>query len=247
MSDAPGGADESDSGPDLSSQLFLRWQPPPDDWLTPDRREKRRLADAMRSVIEQLDATNAPMAVLTAAADELEAIAAEFSDEPKDLAFEGYRESANAGGDAHASCEKSPVIGRGNPLAPPMSLVEDDGVVRASVILGAAYEGPPGCVHGGFVAALFDELLGAAQSMSGAPGMTGRLTVNYRQPTPLHTELSLEGRIRSVEGRKIITDGQLYVGESLRAEAEGLFISIDLARFAELKARRDEMARQPRP
>jgi hypothetical protein len=82
--------------------------------------------------------------------------------------------------------------------------------------------------------------------MSGAPGMTGRLTVHYRQPTPLHTELRLEGRIRSVEGRKIFTDGQLYVGDSLRAEAEGLFISIDVARFAELKAQRDARAQENR-
>ena len=47
---------------------------------------------------------------------------------------------------------------------------------------GAAYEGPPGCVHGGFVAAAFDEVLGSTQSLSGEPGMTGRLTVNYRSP-----------------------------------------------------------------
>jgi acyl-coenzyme A thioesterase PaaI-like protein len=238
------GADASDDDEVIRSHLFLRWQEPPDEWLTPDRREKRRLAEAMRAVIEQIDATNAPLDVLTAAADALESIAASFSDEPKDLEFDGYRESANAGGDPHASYERSPLIGLGNPLAPPMALEERDGAVHATVVLGAAYEGPPGCVHGGFVAALFDELLGATQSMSGAPGMTGRLTVNYRQPTPLHSELRLEGRIRSVEGRKIVTDGQLFVGDSLRAEAEGLFISIDPARFAELKAQREELTRQ---
>jgi acyl-coenzyme A thioesterase PaaI-like protein len=244
MSDETAGSEPSGAAPDLSSLLFLRWQEPPAEWLTPDRQEKRRLAKAMRSVIEQLDATDAPIEALASAADELEAIAAEFAHEPKDLEFEGYRESANAGGDPHASCESSPLIGRANPLAPPMTLVERDGVVHATVMLGAAYEGPPGCVHGGFVAALFDELLGATQSMSGAPGMTGRLVVNYRAPTPLHTELRLEGRIRGIDGRKIVTDGQLFVGDSLRAEAEGLFISIDVTRFAELKAQRDELAQQ---
>ena len=37
-------------------------------------------------------------------------------------------------------------------------------------------------------------VLGAAQTFSGAPGMTGTLTIRYRKPTPLHTDLRFEGR-----------------------------------------------------
>jgi hypothetical protein len=44
------------------------------------------------------------------------------------------------------------------------------------VTFGSAYEGPPGCVHGGYVAAAFDEMLGFVQSLGGNPGMTARLT-----------------------------------------------------------------------
>ena len=62
------------------------------------------------------------------------------------------------------------------------------GLVR----FGSAYEGPPGHVHGGFVAAAFDEVLGYVQSLGGRPGMTGTLTVRYRSPTPLYTELRFE-------------------------------------------------------
>ena len=102
---------------------------------------------------------------------------------------------------------------------------------------GSAYEGPPGCVHGGYIAGAFDELLGATQSLSGNPGMTGRLTVHYRSPTPLHTDLRMHGELEKVEGRKIFTHGSLFApetdgGERLCAEAEGLFISIDFGRFA---------------
>jgi acyl-coenzyme A thioesterase PaaI-like protein len=99
-------------------------------------------------------------------------------------------------------------------------------------------------VHGGFVAAAFDEVLGSTQSLSGAPGMTGRLTVHYRSPTPLHTELRFEGRLESVSGRKILTKGTLWAGDVLCAEAEALFISIDFAKFAELKERREAQQRQ---
>ena len=80
---------------------------------------------------------------------------------------------------------------------------------------GAAYEGPPTCVHGGFVAAAFDEVLGLAQSLGGNPGMTGTLTVRYRKPTPLHTDLRFEATLDGQEGRKLFTSGRVYAGDTL--------------------------------
>ena len=76
-----------------------------------------------------------------------------------------------------------------------------------------------------------DELLGLTQSLSGQHGMTGRLTVHYRSPTPLHTELRLEGTLDRSVGRKTLCTGRLYTGEVLCAEAEGLFITVDFGRL----------------
>ena len=120
----------------------------------------------------------------------------------------------------------SPFMGRANPLAPPIDLWVDGDVVRGKVTFGWAYQGPPGHLHGGYIAALFDESLGLTQSMTGSPGMTGTLTVRYRKPTPLLTELCIEARVLRVEGRKIFTEARLYAGEMLTAEAEGIFISL---------------------
>ena len=147
---------------------------------------------------------------------------------------------ANAG-EPFGFFDHSPMLGRANPLAPPIELRLEDGRIIGRATFGAAYEGPPGSVHGGFVAAAFDEVLGSTQSLSGAPGMTGRLTVHYRSPTPLHTELRFEGELVSVTGRKILTRGELFAGDILCAEAEGLFISVDIAKFAELRRRREEL------
>jgi acyl-coenzyme A thioesterase PaaI-like protein len=108
------------------------------------------------------------------------------------------------------------------------------------VVFGSAYEGPPGSVHGGFVAAAFDEVLGFANSLSGSPGMTARLIVNYRQPTPLYTELRFDARLDRVEGRKIFTTGEVYAGDRLTAEAEGLFVSVDREKFQRLFATRKQ-------
>ncbi len=206
--------------------------------LSPRRAELRRLADGVRGVLHRLVQTSAPLPLISEAADELERLAARFEEHPNASIYEGFAEAANAG-EPFAFFDHSPMLGAANPLAPPIELWMEGDELLGRATFGAAYEGPPGCVHGGYVAAAFDEVHGSTQSLSGAPGMTARLTVSYRAPTPLQTELRFVGRLDRVDGRKIHTSGQLWAGEILCAEAEGLFISIDFGRFAELKERRE--------
>jgi acyl-coenzyme A thioesterase PaaI-like protein len=194
---------------------------------------RRRLAKAMREVIERLTTSDAPEDELRAAADGLERYAARLAKHPRRNVPLGYGESANAG-DVAAFFDYSPMIGLSNPLAPPIVLSAEGTTVHGRVHFGSAYEGPPGCVHGGFVAAAFDEVLGFVQSTTGNPGMTGSLTIRYRKPTPLHTELRFEATVQRVEGRKIFAEGRLYAGDVLTADAEGLFISVDLAKMQAL-------------
>lgn len=127
--------------------------------------------------------------------------------------------------------DRSPIIGTMNALAVPMEVgvtSADDGspVVEGRVTFPGSYQGPPGCVHGGFIAAYFDEVLGVVQALSGQPGMTANLSVNYRSPTPLHRPLVFRARIVSVEGRKIKTEGTLHHGDTLCAEATAVFVSM---------------------
>jgi acyl-coenzyme A thioesterase PaaI-like protein len=205
---------------------------------SPRRAQMHRMGDVLRRIVHRLHGSPAPDDELAAAAAELERLAA-F---PGGSLYEGFGESPLAGRDPHAFFDHSPMLGRANPLAPPIELWADGDVMRGRARFGAAYEGPPGCVHGGYVAAAFDEVLGSTQSLaeSGRPGMTGRLTVSYRSPTPLHTELSFVGRIVGVSGRKTLTHGTLHAGDRLCAEGEGLFIAIDLSKVADMQRRRDE-------
>lgn len=214
---------------------------------SPERRaELRRVADALRAVIRRFVATRAPIEVFTGVADELESVAARLAQHPQDYLFFGVAEGANAG-DSEGPFDNSPFVGLSNPLAPParMEMLADR--VVGSVVCSTAYEGPPGCVHGGVIAGLFDELLGFTQSLSGRPGMTGRLVVHYRSPTPLNTELQMEGRLASVSGRKILCHGWLKAGGTLCAEAEGLFISLDPERFAALREEREQQVSRSDP
>jgi acyl-coenzyme A thioesterase PaaI-like protein len=201
-------------------------------------KEVRAVADALREVIDRFVATSAPLPVFEGIADDLLEIATRLGEYPQGNLYLGFAEAANAG-EFLGTFDNSPLMGRSNPLAPPMHLHFTDNGAAGTVTFGSAYEGPPGHVHGGYVAAAFDELLGMAQSVSGRMGMTGRLTVHYRKPTPLRTELRLESTVDSVNGRKIVCTGRLFAGDDLCAEAEGLFIAIDPERFEALRALRD--------
>jgi Thioesterase superfamily len=184
---------------------------------------RRALAAETRTLIEALFlATEADEATLAAAAALVRDAAAML---PVDAVTRNFMEI-------------SPLRGPSNPVAPPMHVRIDGDVLWADVRFGWAYEGPPAHVHGGLIAAAFDEALGMVQALSGRPGMTGNLTVKYRSPTPLHSDLVIEARVTSVEGRKIFTKAWLRHGDVLCAEAEGLFISVDASRFGELSETR---------
>lgn len=138
--------------------------------------------------------------------------------------------------------DRGPITGHANPMAPPASLTVDPeaDLVRGEVLFGAAFEGAPGIVHGGFVAAVLDEALGLACIFSGTQGMTAELTTRYRHHTPVATRLRVEARLVSVEGRKIRTTGEIYHGDIAVAEGSGLFIAVDTGKFERLAAARSE-------
>ena len=189
-----------------------------------------RLAAAMRKITEGLMDMDAPEADLLAAAEASERFAERLEESRTGHRSWGFSETSPSG-NTRAMFDHSPLIGQANPVAPPLRLWVEGEEVVGTAVFGRQYEGPPGHVHGGMVAAAFDEALGMVQAMTGRPGMTGTLTVRYRRPTPLHQELRFRARVERVEGRKIFASGTLHAGEVLCAEAEGVFISVDFDRF----------------
>ena len=124
-----------------------------------------------------------------------------------------------------------PVTGPENAIAPPLHLAgREDGSIEGRVVLGMAYQGPPGCVHGGISALLLDHTLGVANHWAGESGMTGTLTLRYHRPTPLFEELVVTARQESVDGRKIRTTGEITAGGEVCVSADGIFINKHLPR-----------------
>ncbi len=98
--------------------------------------------------------------------------------------------------------------------------------VQAKAIFGPRTQGPPGCAHGGSMAALLDEVMGFAAWCSGRMAMSADLHVHYRKMLPIPQRCIAEARVERVDGRKIWTSARLRSldGETTYAEAEGLFL-----------------------
>jgi acyl-coenzyme A thioesterase PaaI-like protein len=123
------------------------------------------------------------------------------------------------------------VSGLGNPMGVAINTRRDGDEAIAQVVIDAAFEGAPGRAHGGIVAAIFDDVMGYVLSILRTPAYTGRLSISYRAPTPMYSELEFRGWLHHRSGRKLLLRSRATHGSTVIAEAEGLFIAIPLERF----------------
>ena len=109
--------------------------------------------------------------------------------------------------------------------------------LHAKVWFGPQTEGPPESVHGGAIAAVLDEAMGAVCWMNGHPVVGARITINYLHMTPLGFAGHVESWIEQIERRKIFIKSRLSDPDGrVHAEGEALFIELQ----PELKAKLDE-------
>jgi len=178
------------------------------------------LADAVRDLVDATIRTTVDDETIRQTQADVEALVARLRsrqlDGPAGVRFNSEARAWNWG---------NAVVGLRNALAPPLDLVRDpDGRMHADVVLGAAYEGPPGLVHGGVAALLLDHLMGeTASDGHRRVTLTGTLTLRYRRGTPLGP-LRLQGRIDREDGRKVYVVATLGDAEGVTVEADGVFI-----------------------
>lgn len=105
------------------------------------------------------------------------------------------------------------------------------GEVTADFIAPEHFQGYPGVVHGGIVAAMLDEISGRAQ-MGDDPEnprfmFTARLELRYRKNVPVGQPLHLVGKALKSKGRTATASGKIFGPDGvLLAEAEALLVDV---------------------
>ena len=191
------------------------------------------LAEELRSITDALVEHDPALAALTMATELARELRSHLGG-PKRVRW--HDAEPGGGTDAppeyrNAWADGSPFVGRIHPGAPPMRVdkIDDDGrpTLEGRVRVRPAFEGPPGGVHGGVVAGLFDELLGAVPGgLLGVPAVTGTLKLRYLARTPLARDLRFTAWVEAHRGRRIVVRGACHDGDVLTAQAEGLFVQV---------------------
>jgi acyl-coenzyme A thioesterase PaaI-like protein len=210
--------------------------------------DSHRLANALRSINATLTGRQIPADKVSELAQTLEKLASEFAAIEAPGRARGFGvakdddSAAGSGFDYGSgnSLSYRPISGNCNALAAPANYFkcrdeQGQAFLKGKVTFGAAFEGPPKLVHGGYIAAYMDEVFGIALSHSDLyePAMTGTLKTIYRMPVPLDTELTYEARVTGTERRKVFMHCTLKdAAGTLYAEGEAIFLKIDPAVYA---------------
>ncbi|MGE9806961.1 MULTISPECIES: PaaI family thioesterase [unclassified Janibacter] len=205
----------------MTDGTFAAPEPPADPVaLAEEERAYAALADAVRDLVDasvRTRATPEQVGEWTAQAQALADVLS-ASAQPGPLGLE-------VSSDGMLRDHGNPAVGARNPIAPPLHITKDpEGRAETTFTVGAAYEGPPGHLHGGMIALVLDQVLGTVPMVIGVPGLTANLSVTYRRPTPLGTltceawvaergdwKTSVEGVMRDPQGR-------------VTAEAQAVFV-----------------------
>jgi acyl-coenzyme A thioesterase PaaI-like protein len=174
-----------------------------------------RMIDALRLVQDRITGADLPVAQVAALAEQLEGISAALApyQVPEAEQITGHRID---------------LPGRGQSMSPAFIPDEWDAQhAKGRVVFSRFYLGGGGAAHGGAIPLLFDEILGRLANSGGRiRSRTAYLNVDYRNITPIGVELTAEGRFEREEGRKRFLYGVIRDGDTVLAEAHGLFVQL---------------------
>jgi len=118
--------------------------------------------------------------------------------------------------------------------------LEESGEVVSHFQLSDHYEGYPGVMHGGVIAAILDEVCGRVfTEHEDEFMMTSKLDLRYRKPVPIGQPLVTRAHQVSRKGRVGIAHGEILDAQgTLLAEAEGVYVQVPEEKVKEMDPER---------
>ena len=124
------------------------------------------------------------------------------------------------------------ICGVENPVSPKLRFYQlQPGLVEAHYTAPLHFQGYPGILHGGIIAAILDEISGRAWMGVGEHlrfMFTAKLDVLYRKNVPIGKPLRLVGKAGQDRGRSATAWGGIYNAESgeLLAECNSILVNV---------------------
>lgn len=163
----------------------------------------RRVTDLVLSLEQEDIAVERLLADLERAEDELSALV------PSDPT---PRVGPAVGGGGRAYVDHARDVGAFNPAFPEYDITVSGDLAEGTVNFPLVFEGPPGIVHGGFLAVFFDLVVQHHNCDVGVAGKTTSLRLGFRRPAPLLTDLRFSVHRRVADDR-IRSTAELRLGE----------------------------------
>jgi len=192
---------------------------------------RHRLAAAARALNEKLVSSDINPELAAALTPKIDALTAELSQAQQ---VDGLIDMAKRGGRGtidDVMGELVSVGGRSHPCSPELLWQEASNRISGTVRFSQAFEGPPGHVHGGWVAGVLDHLMGMTHVRTGYPGMTGGLSVRYLKPTPLNQVIEVSAEATELDAKRTEVKAAMRFGDTTTATAEAIFVRVDRAKF----------------
>lgn len=200
------------------------------------------LADAVRDLADLVATAAVPSEVLADATDTLARLARDLDQSVgttaalRSLGLVDTQAERRAA-DLHDVMLGDFVVGRCNPLAPPLRVSTDATTATMSGTFSARLQQPPGAVHVGILAAAFDIALAAANRLAGTTGPTVDLRVTQHRPTRPEVPITINAAVVSTSKRRVVSEGRLVQQGEVTASATGTFAILSLDEVRSLLAR----------
>ncbi|MNY02900.1 Thioesterase superfamily protein [compost metagenome] len=111
-----------------------------------------------------------------------------------------------------------------NPAGMRADFYRDQDVIRSPFVFGDAQMGPPGHAHGGSLAALLDEIMGAAAWNRRTNLLAVHLEYDLRRPTPVGVEVMASAWVKADGNRSIRVASEIRLPDgTVAVEASGVF------------------------
>ena len=194
-------------------------------------RARQRLASATRVLNEKLISTDIDPDLAAALTEKIEGLVAQLSQAQQVDGLVDMSKRGERGTIDDVMGELVSVGGRSHPCSPELLWQEASNRITGTVSFNQAFEGPPGHVHGGWVAGVLDHIMGMTHVRTGHPGMTGGLSVRYLKPTPLNQLIEISAEATEVDEKRTEVKGTMRCGETTTATAEAIFVRVDREKF----------------